>query len=357
MESEPGSPDAEQTPSAEVDPATPDANPAKLLWVALSIAAGIALLVYVIARVLVAQGNQVPAQSPLAATNAVAVGFQPLALEFLDHDHGLIAGSVPCDACEAGVGGLIAATSDAGRSWTVRFRSDRPILRLAHVGQTSTVLASASNCDNAAFIGCDLKALRSTDLGQTWTASLPTNHYWLSPPPLPVPCHPDHPYAVSSSFPTPDRGWVFCGYKPTSASYQFKGLYATDDGGRRWRELPEFHPVGGATVNPSNMPVQGFAWGASFLGDGHGWMWTINKYSTLSSTANGGKRWTRIWTSPRDSGRTLLSASLLTPASGYVLTWDAENGAGLLATDDGGLHWDPVQSWSPQSLPLLQTLS
>lgn len=346
-ETAPASP-ATEGPSAE-------SRRARRLEIGLTIAliGAVVLLVWLVARILTALGDDVPAPADGARPNPVSPGFQPLSIWFEGPERGLISGSIPCEDCEDGHGGLIASTADGGATWTERFRADRPILGLARVGETGIVGATATHCRDAAFVGCDLGPLRSDDLGTTWERGPVRKHLWRSPPTPPVPCLPDHPYAVSSSFPTRKLGWVLCGYTATSASYQFKGLYQTRDGGRgRWRELPEFQPRGQGVVNPSNMPVDGFAWGISFLRNGHGWMWTLNRYSTLSATRNEGMEWDRIWRVESGRDQSALSASLFAKGSGYLLIWDREDGSTLLLTRDGGRAWETAQRWPPAPLPI-----
>jgi len=303
------------------------------------------LAVFITGSLLTTEEEVVPSPHPIP--NPVAPGFQPLSIVFSNDQEGLVSGSVPCMRCPSGRGGLIASTEDGARTWTVRFSTDRPVLGLAAIGGTNLVSATATDCRDPAFVGCSLGPLRSEDRGLTWERGPVRNHLWRSPPTPPVPCRYDHPYAVSSSFPKRDTGWVFCGYLATSASYQYKGLYRTRDGGKgRWRELPEFKPRGGGVENPANMPVAGFASGISFLRGGFGWMWTLNRYSTLSVTENGGMKWRRIWEAPDDdSDTTALSASPVSDSVGYLLTWAEDEGSRLLLTRDGGVSWGPIQLW------------
>lgn len=305
----------------------------------------VSLAVFITASLLTTEEEVLPSPPPIP--NPVAPGFQPLSIVFADAQQGLVSGSVPCVRCASGRGGLIASTDDGGQTWTIRFSTDRPVLGLASIGGTDLVSATATDCRDPAFVDCVLGPLRSDDRGLTWERGSVRNHLWRSPPTAPVPCRHDHPYAVSSSFPKRDLGWVFCGYLATSASYQYKGLYQTRDGGRgTWRELPEFKPRGAGVENPANMPVEGFASGIAFLRGGYGWMWTLNRYSTLSVTENQGMRWSRIWEAPDDeSNTTALSASPVSDSVGYLLTWAEEDGSRLLLTRDGGASWAPIQRW------------
>lgn len=320
-------------PTDAEEPNDPQASGTRWLPVALSVAtlAVVILGVYLVVRLLVADAQQLPPEASTSPTDALE-GFEPSTIAFFGPDAGLVAGSIPCPACPGDRGGLIARTSDGGESWRVVRETDRPVRMLTRAGNGKQAWAAVTDCTSQAFVGCDITYLRSTDAGLTWVAHRPPRDSTLASPPLaPGPCLADHPYPVSSSFPTGGRGWVLCSLKPTGMVEQYKGLYATSDGGKTWLELPEFHPVtGGVVINQGNMPEDGFPAGVSFLANGRGWMWTHGPASSLSSTDNGGRRWKRLWHSPENGQVRLLSASLINGTGGWVLLRRDDAGSELL---------------------------
>lgn len=332
--------------------------------------------IYAVALFLTHQGDTVPSPSATgAAPVAIAEGFRPLSVAFFDEMHGLISGSAPCSNCPGQRGGIIAYTSDGGKTWSVRYRGQRPILGLARVGRTNDVWATATVCDNESFIGCRLFRVHSSDLGQTWAPDRPTDPDQVSPP-APGVCEVDHPYPISSSFVTKERGWMLCAMAPVSSTYQFKGIYETVSGGRYWVRRAHFHPKG-ATTNLGNLPEDGFAAGISFLSNGVGWLWTVGSHSSLSASSDSGRNWTEAWR-PSAANQEVVAASLVamspipTPAPapaptprpssspnpssarppnptpevvGYLVTSGPVAGYQLFITHDGGRSWSQVQSW------------
>jgi len=73
----------------------------------------------------------------------------------------------------------------------------------------------------------------------------------------------------------------------------------------------------------------------------------VNAHSSLSTSADGGLHWDRIWTAPEIPGtiRTVLSACLLPGTDGYALIWDESSGTTLQRTPDGGTTWATTQRW------------
>lgn len=335
------------TPGGPESPGEGSEQPAIRRWTSALVIAIILASVYLIALYLTGRGDTVPPpKSPTTAPAAVADGFRPLSITFLDERHGLISGSARCAACPGQRGGVIASTSDGGGTWSVRFRGERPIVGLTRIGQTSDVWATATTCDNESFIGCDLFRVHSSDLGQTWHPDKPKDPSWVSPPGNKRSCNPDHPYPVSSSFVTLSRGWMLCAERPTSGTYQFKGLFETTDAGRRWVQRAHFHAVtGGATTNRGNLPIDGFAGGISFLKDGMGWLWTVGPYSSLSASSDGGDDWRVVWRPSDTSGRQIVAASLTASETGLMVVRSPGPGYWLLVTHDAGRSWDIVQSW------------
>jgi hypothetical protein len=317
-------------------------------WLTALVVAIILASVYAIALFLTGQGDTVPPTTVQAAVRtAVADGFQPMSVAFFDEMHGLISGAAPCAACSEQLGGIIASTSDGGRTWSIRFRGERPILGLSHIGRTSEVWATATVCDNESYIDCQLFRLHSSDLGQTWQQDRPKNLFMVSPPATDAACNEDHPFPISSSFVTPSRGWILCAMDPVSNTYQFKGLFESSDAGESWVQRAHFHPsLGGAiTSDFGGMPIDGFAGGVSFLKSGKGWLWTVGPHSSLSTTPDSGIRWVPLWRPSDGSDRQVVGASRTSEYIGYVLVSSPSTGYWLLVTHDGGMSWEPAQSW------------
>jgi hypothetical protein len=343
-----------ERPEEDEGPETPGAEeatqePVLGRWTAALTVVLIFGVVYAVALFLTAQGDTVPGLSPAPVPAAVADGFHPLSVAFFDEMHGLISGTAPCAPCAGQRGGVIASTSDGGRTWSVRFRGGRPILGLTRTGMTNNVWATATSCDNESFIDCQLFRLHSSDLGQTWNPDRPKNPYVVSPPGARSSCNQDHPYPVSSSFATRSRAWMLCAMDPISSTYQFKGLFETTDAGRHWAQRAHFHPVtGGATTNLGDMPIDGFAGGISFMKSGTGWLWTLGPNSSLSGSTDSGNHWKALWRSsdPSDpSGRQIVAASLTSQNIGYAVFSSHSTGDWLMVTHDGAQSWEPAQSW------------
>lgn len=297
--------------------------------------------------------------------------FVPITAAFSDMDHGILVG-----ATGNGTGaGVVATTSDGGRSWTKRLLASPPLFGVTMQG--SLVLASAS-CRVDAPPDCLPALLRSTDGGLTWTVTReggldgvqlasgetawatynPTAYYagvasshdggrtWRRSP---SPCPPGFPVfePTGISFPTATEGWLACdggGGMGSSA----KALFHTTNGGVDWQTV-FVQSLGGFGVpsGPANEALLGGdVTGIDFLADGTGWLWTGDG---LFATHDGGVSWQLLGFDDGAGGIQVNAMELLSKTSGVILVTDITTTPGRLtlqSTTDSGKTWMTIASWS-----------
>jgi photosystem II stability/assembly factor-like uncharacterized protein len=267
--------------------------------------------------------------------------------------------------------GQIAVTSDAGQTWSIRWRG-RAVWNVSVVPGTPEAWAAIS--PHEACLECPMVLLHSRDRGRTWqpgtrglsSPTFPTSrvgfalrsgragsgslmrtldggHTWRG---VRSPCSKGwggYAWAAEVSFVAPKHGWLVCTGQPSAGS-QAKAIYETSNSGTNWKRLVnvDFEPgrprLGGLHSN-------GYPRGISFTPSGRGILWQAREDTYL--TEDGGRHWHRISvTSPEE--REGLSASLVSDRIGYLLLQD--NGKGrdweLLRTGDGGSSWRLVRSWA-----------
>lgn len=148
--------------------------------------------------------------------------FVPITAAFSDMDHGILVG-----ATGNGAGaGVVATTSDGGRSWTKRLLASPPLFGVTMQG--SLVLASAS-CRVDAPPDCLPALLRSTDGGLTWTV---TREGGLD----------------GVQLASGETAWAT--YNPTA---YYAGVASSHDGGRTWRRSPSPCPPGFPVFEPTGI--------------------------------------------------------------------------------------------------------
>jgi hypothetical protein len=293
----------------------------------------------------------------------------PVAAAFSDLDHGILAG-----ATGNGAGaGVVATTSDGGRTWTKRLLASPPLFGVTFHG--SLVLATAA-CQPDAPPGCQTSLLRSTDGGLTWTAASdgldgvelasastawaiynPTIHAagvasspdrgrtWQR---YRSPCLSGFPVFEPSgiSFPTPTKGWLVCdggGAMGSSA----KALFHTVNAGKTWRTLfVQSLGAGGVSSGPANEALLGgdFA-GIDFLADGTGWLTTGDG---LFVTHDGGLSWRLVGFADGAGGLQIDAMNLLSATTGIVLVTNLTVSPAeitLQETTDAGSSWVTVATW------------
>ncbi len=313
---------------------------------------------------------------PKQAVGKVAIrawsgAFVPAAAAFGDLTHGILVG-----ATGSGAGaGIVATTSDGGRTWTKRLLASPPLYGVTMSG--ALVLATAA-CRIDAPPDCPGAILRSTHGGMTWSAASagglsglrlvtgssawalhnPTLHgsyiassrdggrVWqrrISPCPAGFPIF--EPTGIS--FPTVMNGWLACdggGGLGSSA----KALYGTRNGGTSWQTVfVQSLGAGGKASGPANDELlAGDDAGIDFLADGTGWMWTG---AGLFVTHNGGVSWKFVGFDDGAGGIQVNAMELLSDRTGLVLVSDIPTTPGRVSlenTTDGGQTWTTMSTWS-----------
>lgn len=305
---------------------------------------------------------------PPAATGQIAAQpwsgpFVPAAMAFSDLDHGVLVG-----ATGSGAGaGVVATTSDGGRSWTQRLLQSPPLSGVAARG--GLMLASVA-CRIDAPPGCRAALLRSTDGGLTWTATGGTG---LDGPRLvsggsawaidttasaiassgdggrtwqrrrsPCPTSPPAFATTAISFPTASEGWLACDGGGAAGS-SGKALFRSSNGGATWQTV--FNLALSAPGGANDALLGGDAAGIDFRADGTGWLWTG---AGLFATHNGGATWRLLGFDNGAGGLYLNGMQLHSDTSGVVLVTDVTTNPGrvtLQSTSDGGRTWTTIDTW------------
>lgn len=315
------------------------------------------------------------AEATPPGTLAVAAGFEPDAVAFWTRDLGLLAGNVaapasPLPGCPGGCRGIVALSSDGGRTWRVAFRTAGTVLDLSTLGDrfawASVYPCSASGVCQAQMI------VRTEDGGSTWS-ELPARGIhapsfatpslgwgirsgsssrdaelartsdegatWRS---LPQPC----PYSLDAqdvALASPSRGWVLC-TGVSGAGQQPKAVLASADGGQTWKATASVGIGASSPAPPGGLVGYGYAQGLTFLPDGHGWLWENFRGFTYATT-DGGHTW-RSLDELKAETTAGLSLSFTSDADGYLL--EEGGGVRLLHTSDGGRAWQLRHSWPPR---------
>jgi hypothetical protein len=292
--------------------------------------------------------------------------FVPAALSFSDPDHGVLVGATGYGAGA----GVVATTSDGGRSWTKRLLQSPPLYGVAARG--ALVLASAG-CRIDAPPGCRSALLRSTDGGLTWTAtreagldglqlvsggtawaidntdrnpsvvasSRDGGRTWrrrASPCPTGVPGF----TATGISFPTASDGWLACEGGVAMGSSD-KALFRSSDGGATWQAV--FHIRLDASGGANDALIGGETVGIDFLADRTGWLWTGDG---LFATGDGGTTWRLLGFADGAGGLYMNGMQMHSDTTGVVLVTDITTTPGrvtLQSTSDGGKTWTTIDAW------------
>jgi photosystem II stability/assembly factor-like uncharacterized protein len=310
--------------------------------------------------------------TPTTSVPPASTKFEPDGVAFWDARRGLLISTLPSSSCQAGYepcpAGVVLRTTDGGRTW-------QTVENVA-----GTLSAARVTGTDVAWVSWDTRLLVTTDAGQTWTGTNPdTPVSSVSPVSSSVawavggsqtgafpmgtslvmstdsgrtwrsendPCtQPSEGDLSTVDFTGPKTGWAMCASQPAT-DMQAKALYFTDDGAVSWH-LQSSCPFGAEVQTVGSLSCMGYLPRMDFLADGHGWMWT-DRWG-LAATSDGGANWQAIAKAiVFDDANSVLSASLVTDGTGFLLLSSPESQAGcsitgcgpqLLTTTDGGTTW------------------
>jgi photosystem II stability/assembly factor-like uncharacterized protein len=301
-----------------------------------------------------------------ARTSRVAV---PTSIAFWDRSHGLASFVVygPTDRSE----GFVSATSDGGRTWSIRWRGVA-VLHVAAIPGTDAAWAMIQ--PRRACNPCSTLIMRTKNRGRTWKRvgiaplsipSFPTprigfamrsrdtnagplirtrdgGRTWRR---VGAPCRKGwggFAWSAAISFVSPSRGWLMCKGQPGAGS-QSKALYSTRDGGGSWKRLlnAHFEP---ARIRLGGLQASGYVQGIAFERTGHGLLWST-RGDTLR-TSDGGRHWRPLSTTSPEV-REAYSGWLVDDRVGFLLLQDDKRADWeLLRTENRGRSWRLVRYWS-----------
>lgn len=317
--------------------------------------------------------DELPPPSRFDPDNSVTPGFAPNSLAFFDRRNGVIGGRITCPRrCEGRGQGVIAITTNHGRTWKVVTRAAHPITHLTIVPGTETVWATASDC-HYFLTDCGRLLLRSDDGGRTWTRTFtdlinptfaseqvgfaPTGEVfdghrrariartfdggatWTR---VRGPCRGWQNMTVALSFPTVSHGWALCAMDGAGAGFfQFKAVYETSDGGSSWTPVYASDLDGGLGCC---IAANGGAVGLRMFEDGSGYTWTGGVDGTfLYRTVDGGNGWEPVWTG--DIGREIVDQWWTDGSNAFSIRWRSWRGWTLVYSRDAGRSWSTIGRW------------
>ncbi len=235
--------------------------------------------------------------------------FNPLIMQFIDVNHGWIAGG----------NWHMARTTDGGLTWMTHYVIGK--------GFGAMGLLFTDSLNGMTYGGSHV--YRSTDGGRFWTEDSDSSSaasslhdiqqsQWGNS--FPAADTSSIPLAIASvCFLSKDRGWAVG-----------DGSYLTEDGGQNWQQ--QFH----AEDSPLTRVY--------FLNDMRGW--AVGKMGLLLSTTDGGEHW-RSSHIESAKGAWLQDVLFLDDQSGWIVG----DGSTMLSTIDGG------NSWHPAAIPPDMTLT
>jgi photosystem II stability/assembly factor-like uncharacterized protein len=298
-----------------------------------------AFAVFVAVAAVAAGGSSAARQPPVSV---------PVSIAFFDARHGVM-----------GTERTIETTSNGGRTWTIQYSGTGPYHVLAERGGTR------------AWATARAQSIHSPNRGVTWRASprpvsgavfgaprfgwdvkqreLPTGRTlaWLSETRdggrtwrrLARVCG-DFEYFGALAHVSRTRGWILCHNQP-AAGHQLKAVYATVDGGRRWRMRA---CACGVVRNRGRISSAGYAGGIEFMRDGFGAL-IRHRGSGLSITRDGGRTWSavRVVEFETDYGH---DVSVVSRQVVYALVGSPTMvSRRLIVSRDRGRTWRVVRRW------------
>lgn len=247
----------------------------------------------------------------------------PNAIAFRDPRHGLMgtgwqacAGQANALGCKPQ--GTISITSDGGKTWTVLFRTPRPVVAVSLRGTHEQ-----ARFDDGETIG-------SSDGGLHW-APVVAGYA----PAFAGPCP-----AFTSEFVSGD--WAVCATQ-SSAGNQGKYVYRLRaTGWKRIAATPFAPPVG---KSYGGISTYGYVQGIAMASDGFGVIWESR--GTLYVTRDGGRDWTGLPKVAQPEVDFGVTAIALPHGVAFALL---ANGGGekrrLVETTDAGRSWRVVHVWN-----------
>jgi photosystem II stability/assembly factor-like uncharacterized protein len=251
-----------------------------------------------------------PKQQP---KGPVTTGFAPSGIAFWNPTHGLVVGTTSCRSCKVAHEGVLASTTDGGKTWRIVYRSPHALTGVTTLGSREAWATGAN------------LVIHSTNAGSSWRA---VAHQTLA-----------HPTFVTSSL-----GWAVAGTASKS------GIVETVDGGRRWGHLsdPCHQKLNGLTGADAGASVFSLV-DVSLLGAGHGFAYCVGDGAGgsapqgLFETFDDGVTWFQRW-----ADVTVEPGGISILADGHGWRWGASDR--LTATADGGRTWHPLQPGAPSNV-------
>lgn len=245
----------------------------------------------------------------------------PNAVAFRDPQHGIMGtGWQSCAGSAFGCKpqGAISITSNGGKTWTVLFRTPRPVVAVSLQGTREQ-----ARFDDGETIG-------SSDGGLHW-APVVAGYAPVFAGPCP---------AFTSEFVSGD--WAVCATQ-SSAGNQGKYVYRLRATGWKRIAATPFAPPAGKTYG--GISTYGYVQGIAMASDGFGVIWESR--GTLYVTRDGGRDWTGLPKVAQPEVDFGMAAVALRGGVGFViLAIGGTEKRRLIETTDAGRTWRTVHSWN-----------
>jgi photosystem II stability/assembly factor-like uncharacterized protein len=254
-------------------------------------------------------------------------------------------------------------SDDGLKTWTVRFRSPARIRSMTTLGSRRVWITTG-----CAHQRCPTMLLRSEDRGLHWSTVgrtvsepmrfvTPTVAYSIPESrdlvldrstdggrnfqPYSRPCVTGGVESLDDvQFVTPTRGFALCTFM-YGVGNQDKVLLRTDDAGRTWRFIAGGHQTEHSYVTRGDLSAGGYASHVSMLPDGHGWM--PEQIAGLLATFDGGRHWNQIQSPLSDA----FDAHLFPNGNGWAYGANGQGFWSIYGTSDRGQHWQLIHRFEP----------